>query len=214
VSKPISRRAALKIVGIAGTSALGGSLVTTAVAMRPEQAVAAEESDFAFRFFTPHEWRTVRVLVDDIIPRDERSGSATDAKVPEFMDSVLLDDEVTPPLSRIEMRGGIAWMDRECRRRFARDFADCTEDQRHQLLDDIAFPKKARAEMGHGADFFGKMRDFTAAGFFSSAIGYQDLEVQGNVFVPEWKGCPEAALKRLGVSYASFDARYRNAESP
>src|SRR6185503_7867667 len=37
------------------------------------------------KFFNAHEWRTLRVLVNYIIPRDARSGAATDARVPEFI---------------------------------------------------------------------------------------------------------------------------------
>jgi hypothetical protein len=40
-----------------------------------------------------------------------------------------------------------------------------------------------------------------ASGFFSSAMGWKDLQYMGHVFVPEWKGCPPAALRKLGVSY-------------
>jgi hypothetical protein len=40
-----------------------------------------------------------------------------------------------------------------------------------------------------------------AAGFFSSALGHKDLQYQGNMFIPAWNGCPEPALRKLGVSY-------------
>ncbi len=36
------------------------------------------------KFFTAHELATVSVLCDIIIPKDDKSGSDTDAKVPEF----------------------------------------------------------------------------------------------------------------------------------
>lgn len=211
MTNPINRREALRIVGIAGTGALGGALLPGALELPPAQAsnVAAEQAreEVAGAFFTPHELRTVRVLVDDIIPRDEHSGSATDAKVPEFMEAMLLDAEVTTPLTKIEMRGGLAWLDHEFRSRFDRAYADGTMKQRHQLLDDIAFPSKGRPEMRYGADFFAKIRDFTASGFFSSAIGHKDLGYAGAVFA-HWKGCPDAVMNKLGLSYAEFDARY------
>jgi hypothetical protein len=77
-------------------------------------------------FFTPHEWETVRILVDLIIPRDDRSGSATDAGVPEFMDFIVNDQaDMQDP-----MRGGLAWLDNECRDRFGKTFVDCSDVQR------------------------------------------------------------------------------------
>ena len=51
-------------------------------------AAAQAGAPYKPKFFTAHEWATVRVLVDIIIPKDERSGSATDAGVPEFMDFI------------------------------------------------------------------------------------------------------------------------------
>ncbi|MGH7735225.1 MAG: gluconate 2-dehydrogenase subunit 3 family protein, partial [Gemmatimonadales bacterium] len=56
---------------------------SVAHAVRQAQASLGADSAFAPKFFTPHEWTTVRTLVDIIIPKDERSGTATDAAVPE-----------------------------------------------------------------------------------------------------------------------------------
>ena len=47
--------------------------------------------------------------------------------------------------------------------------------------------------------FFSSFRDLTASGFWSTKMGVADLQYQGNVFVDEWTGCPDAALKKLGV---------------
>jgi hypothetical protein len=155
------------------------------------------KTPFAPSFFTPHEWDTVRVLVDLVIPRDERSGSATDAAVPEYMDFMLNDR----PDGQVPMRGGLAWLDNECYERSGKTFLTCTEAERTALLDDIAWPKKARAEMSQGVAFFNMFRDMTASGFWSSKIGVTDLDYQGNTFVAEWKGCPPEALQKLGVHY-------------
>src|SRR5437899_3044241 len=75
------------------------------------------------KFFTPHEWETTRLLVDLVIPRDGRSGSATDAGVPEFMDFVLTDE----PGRQTAMRGGLAWLDHECDDRYGKTFVACTD---------------------------------------------------------------------------------------
>jgi len=147
--------------------------------------------------FTPHEWDTVRLLVDLIIPKDERSGSATDAGVPEFMDFMLGDD----PDLETPIRGGLAWLDHECDDRYGNTFVTGSDAERTGLLDDIAWPKKAKPEHSAGVAFFNSFRDLTASGFFSSKLGVQDLRYIGNTFLPEWKGCPPEALAKLGVSY-------------
>jgi gluconate 2-dehydrogenase subunit 3-like protein len=149
------------------------------------------------KFFTAREWHTVRVLVDDIIPRDERSGSATDAGVPEFMDFMMLDQ----PAGQVPMRGGLHWLDTTSRERHGTAYAVATTTQRTSLLDDIAWPARARAEMSHGVVFFTMFRNLTGSGFWSSRMGVADLRYIGNQVVHEWQGCPPAALAKLGVSY-------------
>ena len=99
------------------------------------QAAAATGVPFTPKFFTAHEWQTVRLLVDIIIPRDERSGSATDAGVPEFMDFMMIDQ----PARQVAMRGGLAWLDRDCERRFDKRFVACSDAERATVLDDIAW---------------------------------------------------------------------------
>ncbi len=120
------------------------------------------------KFFTPHEWETMRVLVDLVIPRDGRSGSATD---------------------------------HECDDRYGKTFVACADAERVAVLDDIAWPKRAKSALAPGVAFFNGFRDLTASGFWSSKMGVQDLRYMGNVVVPEWKGCPDEQLKKLGVRY-------------
>jgi gluconate 2-dehydrogenase subunit 3-like protein len=158
---------------------------------------ARDGAPYVPKFFNAHEWSTVRVLVDMIIPRDSHSGSATEAGVPEFMDFIAIDE----PNRQIPLRGGLAWLDNDARKRFGKTFILATEAQRKQILDDIAWPAKATPEYRRGAVFFNSFRDFTASGFYSSRIGIDDLRYIGNVFNPGWDGCPPEALARLGVSY-------------
>ena len=199
----ITRREALKSLGalqLGITFGVSGNLVQQAsqavgARTRPERA----QQRFTPKFFTAHEWRTVRMLADYVIPRDERSGSATDAKVPEFMDFLMADKDASMT-SRIAMRGGLAWLDAECRRRFTKNFVAATDAQRRQVLDDIAWPAKAPAKLSHGVAFFSRFRDLTASGFFSSEMGWKDVRYVGNVALAEWNGCPPEALKKLGVA--------------
>jgi len=197
----MNRRDALKVLGLAPLAASIGvapthlERVTRAVATLEELGAPGTPT-----FFNAHEWATVRVLVDYIIPRDERSGSATEAKVPEFIDFLMADRE-SSEASRVAMHGGLAWLDNECQHRFGKSFLTATDAQRRQLLDDIAWPKKARPELHPGVVFFSRFRDLTASGFFSTQMGWQDVQYKGNVAIPVWNGCPPAALAKLGVSY-------------
>jgi gluconate 2-dehydrogenase gamma chain len=161
-------------------------------------AKKAPAAPFRPKFFTKHEYALVAVLVDIIIPRDERSGSATDAGVPRFMDFMMTDQ----PARQTAMRGGLSWLDRECVTRFEKDFLACTPQQRSAVLDDIAWPQKAKPGHAHGVAFFNSFRDLTASGFFTSKMGIEDLQYMGNRYVPEWTGCPSEVMTKLGVSHS------------
>ena len=164
------------------------------------------QAPYVPKFFTRPEWQTVRMLVDYVIPRDEKSGSATDAKVPEYMDWLLNDKEASAD-SKVAMRGGLAWLDLQASERFDKTFVTATDSQRRQILDDIAWPKKAKPEHSQGVAFFTRFRDLTASGFFSSEMGYKDVNFVGNVAQPGWNGCPPAANAKLGVSHDLMKTR-------
>ena len=191
----MKRREAVGAMALAALSA--AFKWTPAEAQRVAGLVKQAATPFAPTFFTPHEWDTVRVLVDLIIPRDERSGSATEAGVPEFMDFMMTDR----PDGQTPMRGGLAWLDNESLERNSKTFLEATAQQRTAILDDIAWPKKAKPEMSQGVAFFNMFRDLTASGFWSSKIGVADLDYRGNTFVADWTGCPPEALQKLGVQY-------------
>jgi hypothetical protein len=209
----LTRRRALQILGaVPVATALGAQQpVTQQKPLQPpttgqSPSTATVGAPRAPRFFNKHEWATVAMLVDYIIPRDERSGSATDAKVPEYMD-YLLSEKDANPANQVAMHGGLAWLDTESQKRFQKTFITATDKQRRELLDDIAYPEKAKPEMRYGVTFFNRLRDMTASGFFSSAIGWKDLQYIGNVFNPGYDGCPPAALEKLGVTYDLMQTR-------
>lgn len=200
----LNRRTLLKLLGSAPMAA--GFVWTEAEAQQAHhQAQTARQTArktaaaFKPKFLTAHEYATVRLLVDLIIPRDERSGSATEAGVPEFMDFMMVDQ----PARQTAMRGGLAWLDRESVRRADKTFLATTDAERTAILDEISWPQRAKPGMSHGVAFFNSFRDLTASGFWTSKMGIEDLQYIGNTFVPEWKGCPEEALKKLGVSSPS-----------
>jgi gluconate 2-dehydrogenase gamma chain len=191
------RREVLKILLAAPAATVAWTDAEAMQAASAAQTARAAAAPFLPKFFTATEFRFIRVLADIVIPKDERSGSASDAGVPEFMDFMMIEQ----PARQVAMRGGLAWLDRECQIRFDKVFLDCSETERSAVLDDIAWPAKAKPELAHGVAFFTSFRDLTAAGFWTTRMGIEDLQYMGNRSVARWNGCPDAALKKLGVSY-------------
>src|SRR3954462_6957457 len=197
---PMSRRRALALLTAGPAAAVTWTSAEAEQAHEhATQARAQAQPSAAYKrkFFTAHEYATVGLLVDLIIPRDERSGSATEAGVPEFMDFMMVDQ----PRRQVAMRGGLALVDRLSQDRCGKRFVSAPDPRRRAWLDEIAYPSNPDPGLSHAIAFVSSFRDLTATGFFTSKMGVADLQYVGNVFVNEWTGCPEAALEKLGVKY-------------
>ena len=213
----MNRRDAVKLMGLMAAASTFSFGCTDEEARQAQQRAAASGAegserggttqpgaDYERQFFTDHEHETVIVLVDLVLPADERSGSASEAGVPAFMDFVMTDELIGGPQQMRErqtaMRGGLAWLDHQCLQRFeGKPFVECSEAEQKELLDLIAYPEEAAPEMQAGADFFTSFRDLTASGFFSSKMGVEDLQYIGNR-ATDWNGCPDEVLEYIGVT--------------
>lgn len=145
-------------------------------------------------FFNKHEMATITILANIIIPKDNVSGSASDAKVPEFIEFIVKD----MPDHQLPMRGGLKWLDLHCFNRYEKSFVESSVSQQISIIDEIAYPKKAKPEMQAGVAFFNKMRSLTTSGFYTTEIGIKDIGYVGNV-PNEWAGIPVDVLKQYGM---------------
>lgn len=157
---------------------------------------ARDEKLMSEKFFDDHEMATIAVLADIIIPKDETSGSATEAGVPAFIEFIVKD----MPRYQLPMRGGLKWLDVQCLKRYNKAFTDCSSSEQLSIVDEIAYPALAKPEMKQGVAFFNTMRDLTATGFFTSEIGLKDLGYAGNK-PNRWDGVPQDVLDQYGVKY-------------
>ncbi len=214
----MDRRNSLKALAL---GAVSGSLLLEACtnadekkagAKQGEAAVAKEPSAVSYdrtdeekqvlkklaaeTFFSPHEMATIALLGDIIIPADEISGSATDAKVPDFIEFIVKDK----PEFQTPMRGGLRWLDVQMIKLHGSTFKDSSANQQITMVDAIAYPKKAKPQMQQGVSFFSLMRNLTATGFYSSKIGIADMGYVGNG-PHKWNGVPDDVLKQYGLAY-------------
>lgn len=169
---------------------------------RQEKEAAYDKSLMDQKFFDEHEMATITVLCDMIIPADEVSGSASQAKVPDFIEFIVKD----MPYHQVPMRGGLRWLDVQCMRRYEKAFKDCSSAQQTEMLDQIAYPAKAKPGMEQGISFFNLLRNLTATGFYTSEIGIKDLGYAGNK-PNQWKGVPDDVLKQYGLAYTEWELK-------
>ncbi len=162
-----------------------------------EKMVEAEPA-----FFTPEEMATITLLGDIIIPKDAVSGSASDARVPAFIEFIVKD----MPEHQTPMRGGLRWLDLQCLNRFGRAFKDADAKQQMEMVDEIAWPKKAKPGMQQGVAFFNLIRNLVATGFYTSEIGVKDVGYIGNV-PNQWNGVPDEVLKQYNLAYTEKELK-------
>jgi gluconate 2-dehydrogenase gamma chain len=189
----ISRRDVLKnlAIGAAGGSVMQVIPVEAAALahqMVHKEKAAAPSGNYAPKYFSAHEYATLLLLCDTIIPKDEKSGGAVEAGASEFIDLLTSENKDY----QLEFGGGLMWLDNFCLDRFEKTFADANPDQRKEVLDLIAYRKNALADpsLSQGVAFFSRLRDMTCDGFYSSKIGIADLEYIGNTALAVWPGCP------------------------
>jgi|SRR5579872_5075277 len=168
----------------------------------PEEKLADKQLLDAPKFFTANEMATITILGDIIIPKDDVSGSASDAKVPDFIEFIVKD----MPEHQTPMKGGLRWLDMQCLTRYEKAFKDCSHTQQMEMVDEIAWPKKAKPEMRQGVSFFNLMRNLTATGFYTSEIGVKDVGYMGNT-VNQWNGVPDDVLKQYNLAYTEKELK-------
>lgn len=169
---------------------------------RMKEEAEYEKKLEAETFFTTHEMATITLLADIIIPKDEVSGSASEAGVPAFIEFIVKD----MPQHQTPMRGGLKWLDLECYERYQKAFKDCDTKKQLEMVDAIAYPEKAKPEMQQGVAFFNLMRNLTATGFYTSEMGVKDIGYVGNR-PNQWAGVPDDVLKQYNLAYTEKELK-------
>ena len=169
---------------------------------RMQEEAEYERSLGSKTFFTEEEMAAITILCDIIIPRDSVSGSASDARVPDFIAFIVKD----MPVHQTPMRGGLRWLDLQCLQRYGKAFTGCPKGQQMEMIDEIAWPDKVKPGMEQGVAFFNLMRNLTATGFYTSEIGVKDLGYAGNV-PNQRNGVPADVLKQYKLAYSEKELK-------
>ncbi len=189
----ISRRDILRTLAV---GAVGGSVLQIIPAdaaayvhqMVHKEKSAAPAGKYTPLYFTAHQYATLTLLCDTIIPKDEKSGGALEGGAPEFIDLLTSENEEY----QLKVGGGLYWLDNSCKDRYANAFVDCTPQQQKEILDKIAYRKNAKLDpsLSQGVSFFAFVRDLTCDAYYTSKVGIADLQYIGNTSLHEFPGCP------------------------
>ena len=189
----VSRREILKSLSM---TAVAGSVLQAIPLEAAEYAhhlIDAERADanaggYAPKFFNAHQYATLQLLCETILPADADSGGAIEAGAPEFIDLLTSEN----PDYQLKLGGGLMWLDTTCADRYGSAYLDCSPQQQKEILDLIAYSRNAEKDPGlsQGVAFFAFLRELTADGFFTSEIGIKYLGYVGNTYLLSFPGCP------------------------
>jgi gluconate 2-dehydrogenase gamma chain len=201
----VSRRSALKYLGILAASAAGREFLATWLpqpvyadghkglvtmpGMKHEHTESPPSTSYAPQFFTPEEFRTVEILTEMIIPTDETPG-AKEAQVANYIDFVVFSAAEFKPSLQREWIEGLAVLDHESRGQFGKAFPEGSEADRTKLLTLMSVTERDPSARDRGFEFFKLLKDMTVEGFYTSKIGLIDvLDYQGMNYMSDFPGC-------------------------
>ena len=180
MEKAITRRTALKAFGTAAVLPwLSDEGLLAFTRIQETNAPPAP------RILSAPQLRTLETLVEAIIPADDRSPGAKEARVADYIDLWLSESDRHVVL---EWTGGLAALDAEATARFRAPFVKLTAAQVDAILADIS--RNERDPKTPLETFFVMAKQATVTGYYTSKIGIHDeLHYKGNVFLREFVGC-------------------------
>lgn len=180
----VTRRTALKALGASASSLVlvpwlsdEGLAAFTAI----QEANAAPTP----KALSAPQFATLEVLVEAIIPADDRSAGAKQARVADYIDLLLheADRELT-----LQWIGGLAALDADAMARFGAPFVRLDATQVDGVLADIS--RNELAPQTPLETFFVMTKRATINGYYTSKIGIHDeLRYKGNTYLSEFAGC-------------------------
>jgi len=183
----IRRREVLRILGTAAAAAHfpGSSKWTFACGHVGNAALQIKPAMYHPQFFTLPEFGAIERLAEIIIPSDATPG-AKEAGVAEFIDFMVSSD----PEVQYSFRTGLAWLNAHSEDVNGKRFVQLTQEQQTSLLEPLGFKDKTRPGEETGRKFFRMMREYTVTGFYTSEIGYKELDNPALKFYAESPECP------------------------
>lgn len=180
----VTRRAVLKALGTgAGTVALLPWLSNDGLLAfaRIQQTQVAPTP----KVLSASQFATLEAFVDAIIPADDRSPGAKEARVADYID-LLLSESDTPVT--LQWMGGLAALDTQATTRFGTPFARLDANQMDTLLAEISANELTPQTPLEA--FFVMTKHATVQGYYTSESGiHKELRYKGNQFLMEFVGC-------------------------
>ncbi len=144
-----------------------------------------QPANFVPQFFSGTEFALIERLTELIIPSDDTPG-AREAGVAEFVDFMVAHDGE----QQYDFRTGLSWLNAHSERLLGRPFLELTPEGQISVLEPLAYRAKYRDGEEEGREFFRRIRELTAMGFYTSEIGYRELDNPALSLYAQSPACP------------------------
>jgi len=173
----IDRRTTLALLGA------GVLRANLALAQHQAHVLKADAKAYKLQFFTARENDLLDRVAEMILPADDHSPGAHEAKVSLYIDLVVANSPESMRRQWKERLGA-----------FATEFGKLAVAEQAALLNRLAAAEK---DPGSAAEhFFADMKGATLHGYYTSQIGLvKELGYKGNAALADFPGCPAQSLK-------------------
>jgi len=202
----VSRRGTLKYLGLLAASVAGREFLAAWLPLSSVHAAGhhglvtiqgidhapddlERPSAYVPQFFKPDDFKTIELLVEMILPTDDKPG-AKEAKVADYVDFVVFSAREFEPSLQGEWTDGLVFLDRESQKQFGKVFRMASMAERENLLSEMSLPERDLTARHEGYGFFRLVKNMTVEGFYTSRIGLIEvLDYQGMGYLSEFPGC-------------------------
>ena len=183
----LQRREVLRIMTLAAAAAPFPGFSRWAFALGQESRGVEQirPAKYKPQFFSNSEYAVVERLTELIIPTDDTPG-AKEAGVAEFIDFMISRDRE----QQYPFRTGLSWLNAHSERLLSKPFLALSEKEQISILEPLAYKAKNREGEEDGREFFRRMKEMTVMGFYTTEIGYKELDNPALKFYAESPACP------------------------
>ena len=150
--------------------------------------------------FTDEQRREAAVLADIVLPQEGQYPSASSLGVVDFLDEWVSAPYPDNVRDRKVVLDGMAWLQDESVRRFAKPFSGAAESDRMTLSEEMSRGSHGQSDTGTAHAFFTLFRNLVATGYYTTPVGMKDLGYVGNLPLAKFDGPPAELVAKLGLT--------------
>jgi hypothetical protein len=169
---------------------LAATTVTPACAQHVHKGSKESVAAYKPRFFTPDEYELLDHLCETILPADEESGGARDARVPVYIDTIAF---YADSQTKDSWRSGLASVDRLTEERFQGRFSAVDAGTREQVV--AALLEHERSPRNEAERFTVRLKLAVIEAWGVSDAGMKYFRYKGNGATHTFPGCTHEAHK-------------------